>query len=247
VVAGFAGCSSIPVTYCLEPRQGIPFARNKAVENAFGDYIVFIDDDEVPTPRWLLTLLTACERFRVDGALGPVRPYFPEDAPDWIRKGKFYDRPSYPTGFIIDWRKGRTGNVLLKASLVKSCEQPFRPEFRTAEDQDFFRRMIEKGHVFVWCEEAVAYEFVPDTRWKRKFMLKRALLRGATSIAHPTFGIIDIAKSVIAVPAYMLALPFALVCGQRWFMTYLVKTFDHLGKLLALAGIKPVTEQYVTE
>jgi succinoglycan biosynthesis protein ExoM len=247
VVSAFADSSAIPIKYCVEARQSIPLARNKAVENAHGDYIAFIDDDEFPTKWWLLTLLAACEKYGVDGVLGPVRPYFSDGAPDWVRRGKFYDRPSYPTGLIIDWRKGRTGNVLLKRVVVKSSLQPFRPDFRTGEDQDFFRRMIEKGHTFVWCNEAVAYEIVPEIRWKRKFMLKRALLRGANSLAHPTFGVVDIAKSIIAIPAYTAALPFALLWGHHRFMTVLVKTFDHLGKLLALIGVKPVTEQYVTE
>lgn len=247
VVSAFAKSSSIPVRFCVEPRQGISLARNKAVENAHGEYIAFIDDDEFPTNRWLLTLLATCQKYAVDGVLGPVRPYFNQEPPKWIRKGKFYDRPSYPTGFVIDWRKGRTGNVLLKAALIKSCQHPFRPDFRTGEDQDFFRRMIEKGHTFVWCDEAVAYEVVPEIRWKRTFMLKRALLRGANSLAHPTFGAVDIAKSVVAVPAYVAALPFALLWGHHRFMTLLVKTFDHLGRLLALIGVKPITEQYVTE
>lgn len=247
IVSAFAASSLIPVRYLVEPRQSIPLARNKAVRNAQGEYIAFIDDDEFPTTRWLLTLLGTCERYGVDGVLGPVHPYFSEEPPGWLRKGKFYDRPSYPTGFVIDWRKGRTGNVLLKAELIKSCDQPFRPDFRTAEDQDFFRRMIEKGHRFIWCDEAAAYEFVPEIRWKRKFMLKRALLRGANSLAHPTFGVVDVAKSIIAIPAYTAALPLALLWGQHHFMSLLVKTFDHVGRLLAVVGVKPVTEQYVTE
>jgi succinoglycan biosynthesis protein ExoM len=247
VVSAFANSSAISARYCVETRQSIPLARNKAIEYAQGDYIAFIDDDEFPTNQWLLTLLVTCEKYGVDGVLGPVRPYFSEGAPAWVRRGKFYDRPTYPTGFVIDWRKGRTGNVLLKSALIKSCDEPFRPDFRTAEDQDFFRRMIEKGHRFIWCEEAVAYEFVPEIRCRRSFMLRRALLRGATSLAHPTFGAVDIAKSMIAIPAYTAALPLALLWGQHHFMSLLVKTFDHLGRLLALIGVRPVTQQYVTE
>jgi len=246
-VSAFAAESMIPIRYCVEPQQNISLARNKAVENADGDYIAFIDDDEFPTNRWLLTLLTTCKKYGVDGVLGPVRPYFDQEPPKWVRRGKFYERPSYPTGFLIDWRKGRTGNVLLKASVIKSCPQPFRPDFRTGEDQDFFRRMIAKGHAFVWCDEAVAFEVVPPIRWQPRFMLRRALLRGANSLAHPTFGAADVAKSVLAVPAYTAALPFALLWGHHRFITLLVKTFDHLGKLLALIGVRPVAEQYVTE
>ena len=57
----------------------------------------------------------------------------------------------------------------------------------------------------------------------------------------------SIAKSLIAVPAYLLVLPFSLVLGQHMFMTLLVKMFDHLGKLLAVLGINPIKEQYVTD
>jgi hypothetical protein len=51
----------------------------------------------------------------------------------------------------------------------------------------------------------------------------------------------------LAVPAYVLSLPFAFVLGQAKFMAYLVSLFDHLGRLLALLGINAIREQYVTE
>ena len=247
VTLDFAAESHIEIRYCVEPRQNIALARNKAVENARGDFLAFIDDDEFPGKRWLLTLFKACNDYDADGVLGPVRPYFDKDPPKWVVKGKFYERPTYRTGLVIDWRKGRTGNVLLRRRIFAPGGQAFRPSFLTGEDQDFFRRMIEKGHSFIWCNEAVAYEVVPPIRWKRTFLLRRALLRGAVSVVHPAFGPRQIAKSVIAVPVYAAALPFALVLGHHRFMTLLVKLTDHLGKLLSLLGINPIRESYVTE
>jgi glycosyltransferase involved in cell wall biosynthesis len=247
VVSAFAANSTLSVTYCVEPRQNIALARNKAIEHARGDFVAFLDDDEFPITCWLLTLFEACTAYGVDGVLGPVKPHFDEEPPRWVVQGNFYNRATYPTGFVIDWTKGRTGNVLLKTQLFDGGGQPFRPECRTGEDQDFFGRMIAKGHVFIWCNEAVAYELVPPIRWKRTFMLRRALLSGAASCVHPAFGGGDIAKSVIAVPAYAAGLPFALVLGQGRFMTLLVKLFNHLGLLLAVVGINPISEPYVTE
>jgi succinoglycan biosynthesis protein ExoM len=238
---------SIPIRYCHEPRQNIALARNRAVQNAEGDFITFIDDDEFPTRRWLLTLLAACRDFDADGALGSVKPHFHEAAPQWVVRGGFYDRPSYPTGLVVDGSKGRTGNTLLKRSLFDGDPQPFRPEFLTGEDQDFFRRMIAKGHKFVWCDEAVAYEIVPPIRWRRSFMIRRALLRGAVSVLRPNFGVGAVVTSVAATVIYGLILPFALVLGQRWFMTYLIKSCDHWGRLLATIGIKPIRAPYVTD
>ena len=247
IVKSFVESRSISVKYCVEPEQNIALARNRAWEAADGEFVAFIDDDEFPIGEWLLTLFTTLGRYEVDGVLGPVKPHFDEKAPRWVVSGGFYDRPSYPTGFVIDWRKGRTGNVLLRKSIVTSKGELFRPEFRTGEDQDFFRRLIERGHVFVWCHEAMAYEVVPPVRWKRTFMLRRALLRGAVALRHPTFGIRDIANSLIAIPTYTAALPFALLWGQGRFMVLLVKLFDHLGRLLAAVGLNPVRDAYVTE
>jgi succinoglycan biosynthesis protein ExoM len=247
VVTDFLAASAISVKYCLEPRQNIALTRNKAIENAEGDFVAFIDDDEFPTKRWLLTLYNACNEYSVDGVLGPVNRHFDEPPPDWILKGDFYSRATYPTGYVIDWRKGRTGNVLLKRGIFPTDELPFNSEFRNGEDQDFFRRMIERGHKFIWCDEAVAYEVVPPLRWRRTFMLRRALLRGAMEPKTATFGARDVLKSAIAVPIYAVALPFALVLGHHKFMRLLVSLCDHLGKLLACVGINPIKESYVTE
>ncbi|HXY51050.1 MAG TPA: glycosyltransferase family 2 protein [Terriglobales bacterium] len=247
VVEEIADRATIGIRYYVEPRQNIARARNKAIENAPGNFVAFLDDDEFPTKRWLLTLMEARQKYGVDGVLGPVKPHFEQAPPRWVVEGRFYERPTYPTGYVIDGRKGRTGNVLLRRELFSACEEHFRPQFQTGEDQDFFRRMIEKGYVFIWCNEAVAYEVVPPARWTRAFMLKRALLRGANALLHPTFGAVDIVKSLIAIPTYLAILPVALLSGQARFMRYLVKIFDHLGRLLALVGIHPIREAYVLE
>jgi glycosyltransferase involved in cell wall biosynthesis len=247
VVTAFEAASEVPVTYCVEPRQNIALTRNTAVENAHGDFVAFIDDDEFPIKRWLVTLFNACDKYGADGVLGPVNRHFDEPPPKWIIKGDFYSRATYPTGFVIDWRKGRTGNVLLKRGIFPTDEPAFNSEFRNGEDQDFFRRMIERGRKFIWCDEAVAYEVVPPIRWKRSFMLRRALLRGSMEPKTATFGARDVLKSVIAVPMYTVALPFALALGQHRFMRILVSLFDHLGKLLAFVGINPIKESYVTQ
>jgi succinoglycan biosynthesis protein ExoM len=247
VVTAFAAVSSIPVSYCVQPQQNIALARNTAIEHAKGDFIAFIDDDEFPTRGWLLHLFETCTRYEADGALGPVKPHFDDVPPAWVLDGGFYHRPTHPTGFVIDWRTGRTGNLLINRRILAAEAEPFRPEFLSGEDTDFFRRVIAKGHRFVWCNEAVVYETVPAGRWRRTFMLRRALMRGRMSLLHPTGRLLAIAKSVVAVPAYLAALPFALVAGQSKFMVCLVKLFDHAGRLLALFGLNPVREPYVTD
>jgi glycosyltransferase involved in cell wall biosynthesis len=247
VVAQESKDSPIKINYCAEPRQNIALARNTAIANATGNYIAFIDDDEFPSDDWLLLLLQACTTYGAHGVLGPVRPHFEQAPPRWIKAGSFFERPEHKTGFVIDWTEGRTGNLLFRRNILNGISEAFRPEFGSGgEDRDFFRRLIGRGMVFVWCNEAVAHETVPPIRWKRGFMLRRALLRGKMALNHRRSAG-DLAKSVIAVAGYTTVLPLFLLAGQHVFMKYAIKVFDHLGKLLALVGLNPVKETYVTE
>lgn len=235
------------LTYCVEPQQNIALARNKVVATACGEYLAFIDDDELPCEQWLVTLFTACNRYDVAGVLGPVKPYFEGNPPKWVIDGRFYDRPSYPTGYVIDGSKGRTGNVLLRRHIFADEAVPFRPEFRTGEDQDFFCRMITKGHTFIWCHEAIAWENVPPVRWRRRFVLKRALFGGAMSLRHQTCGTVCVLTSFLAVPLYAVILPLQLVRGQGYFMDSASRLVHHCGRILALFNVNLVKEAYVTQ
>jgi glycosyltransferase involved in cell wall biosynthesis len=247
IVTEMARGADIRIQYCVEPQQNIARARNKAVAQSAGDFVAFIDDDEFPAPCWLLNAYNACVRFGVDGVLGPVERHFEEDPPEWLVRSRLYQRPRHETGFVMAWRECRTGNVLLKGEILRGAEEPFRPEFRAGEDQDFFRRMIDASRVFIWCDEAVVYETVTPSRWKLSIMMKRALLRGATAALQPTCGARQIIKSLIAIGIYTAVLPFAAILSHMWFMTFAIKLCDHVGKVAAFAGLNPIKAEYITD
>ena len=119
VVDEFAAAGSpMRVRYCVQPQQNIALTRNTAIAHADGDFIAFIDDDEWPIRRWLLTLFTACRDCDADGALGPVKPHFDEPPPTWVITGKFYARKV--GGFAADFARWivshfATGQLLMLA------------------------------------------------------------------------------------------------------------------------------------
>jgi succinoglycan biosynthesis protein ExoM len=108
---------------------------------------------------------------------------------------------------------------------------------------DFFRRAIEKGFTFVWCDEAEVFEFVPASRCTRRYLLRRAILRGSNFPKHPTDRMKNALKSLVALPCYTVALPVLAIVGHHVFITYLIKVLDHGSRLLAFAGLPLVTER----
>lgn len=129
VVQSIQQMSSFEVKYCVESIKNIALARNRAVENAKGDFIAFIDDDEFPANDWLLNLYAARSRFEADGVLGPVKPYYEEKCPKWIVKGRLCERESHPTGTIMSATDSRTGNALLKRDIFDDADNRFDSEF----------------------------------------------------------------------------------------------------------------------
>lgn len=234
--------SQIKIEYHVEPVQNISLARNKAVQHADGEFVAFIDDDEFPVKKWLLLHFKAIHQFQCDGILGPVIPFYEIEPPAWVKKGSFYNRPVHDDGIVLKWNETRTGNAFLKREIFFKCENKFKPELGSGgEDREFFRRMIEQGYIFKWCNEALVYERIPPERLKRSFMLRRALLRGK----NPSLGRTNLLKSFLAVPVYTIILPFSLFFGHHQFMNILIKNFDHIGRILNFLNLNFIKEKYL--
>lgn len=238
--------SAIHIEYFCEPDQNIALARNKALANSKGNLIAFIDDDEFPERTWLFNLFKALKNYGADGILGPVIPHFEIKPPSWVIKSRLFDRPTLPSGHVLKWTETRTGNVLLKKEIISKVDKWFDPAFGSGgEDRDFFKRLIDNGHRFIWSNESYVFETVPPHRWNRIILLKRALLRGKMSFKRAKSKPLSVLYSLMAVTIYLPCLPLFVVLGQNYFMIYLIKIFDHIGKLAAFLRINLVKEKYV--
>jgi succinoglycan biosynthesis protein ExoM len=170
----------VAISYAIEPEQNIALARNRAVATARGDYVAFIDDDEEPDRNWLSELHKAITQSDADGIGGPVLPRFSPEFPDWLRRSGLFDRPRWKTGFRIPAAECRTGNFLLRTSLLHKWPGPFNAAFgRTGgEDSDLFRRLESTGSVFRWANDAIVYEFQDASRASLRWHMKRAYRSG---------------------------------------------------------------------
>ena len=245
-VRQFQSNSEINIIYDYEPEQSISLARNRAIKNATGNFIAFIDDDEIPESTWLLSHYQTYKKFQINGVLGPVKPFFKEPPPKWLIRSRLCERRSFVTGTMLrDTKYMRTGNLFFSRRILGDIASPFDPKFgRTGgEDTDFFSRMLHEGYFFVWCNEAQVMEEVPRERQKLGYYVRRALVRGVSEAEIQPLFSYGTMKSLIAVPIYTLTLPFLILLGYHLFVKYLIKDCDHIAKLFAQCGIKLVRER----
>lgn len=248
-VVEYARRSAVRVTYDNEPVQNIALARNRAVRAAKGNLLAFLDDDELPVDDWLLQLYQALRRSGAAGVLGPVRPHFPPDAPAWLAKSGLCERPSYASGTVLNYLQTRTGNALIDRRIIREEDVPFPPERgRTGgEDIAFFRTMMDRGHAFIWCQEASVHEIVLPERFRRAFYIQKSLriggLSGAKLRESGAGRWLVLFKSGCAAAGHGFLSVAGLLLGQHVFMRNATKTVYHVGRMAGGVGFVPIRER----
>lgn len=233
----------LDITYSIESVQMIAAARNHALQLARGNYIGIIDDDEFPPPHWLITMYRAIQTFEVDGALGPVIPFFEQQPPSWLIKSQLCERPVNRTGTLLSWDQTRTGNVLLKKHVFDEHQIYFDLKYRTSgSDKEFFREAMKLGYRFVAVQEAPVYEAVPPERQTKSYYLRRALLQASNErkyrapLLHGISKVLLPIKAFTALIVYTLILPFCFFLGSHVLIKYSAKCAYHLSWLLTMLG-----------
>jgi glycosyltransferase involved in cell wall biosynthesis len=237
-VEAFRRTGTLRVEYEIEPRQNISMARNRAVGGVKSDFIAMIDDDEVPVSNWLSLLLSHAESNSADGVLGPVHPLYPEGCPAWLKRSGLCDRPTHPTGKVLNFGETRSGNGMVRTALFAGESEPFKVAFGCSggEDIDFFRCKMAEGRRFIWCNEAEAYERVPEDRWQLGYYLRRQFrLGGLLGERHP--GVKSLLSSSGRVLAHFAFALIGLPMGKHFYGKRLARLCYHAGYVLTVVGL----------
>ncbi len=167
------------VRYQHEPTPGIAAGRNRALDEAAdADLMIFIDDDERPSPTWLSSLLAAYRATAPAAVVGPVVSVMAVPLDPWVEAGRFFDRRRLRTGTPID--VAATNNLLLDMAVVRRLGLRFDAAFGLSGGSDtlFTRQLANSGAAMVWCDEAIVTDVVPADRTTRQWVLHRARRSG---------------------------------------------------------------------
>lgn len=170
--------------YVHETGPGPAHARNRAVAEARGELLAFLDDDETAAPNWLSALIGTLETSNADAAFGKVEARF--DLPP-ARHGSFaaeiYSRDIHvASGADVGARHAGlgTGNSIYRVSRCFAEAEPFPAKVATSggEDTVFLRRLVSAGRRLAWAPEAIALEHVPADRVRPDSLRARRFRQG---------------------------------------------------------------------
>jgi glycosyltransferase involved in cell wall biosynthesis len=179
IVEDFKSYSNIPILYYLEKKQGICYARNRAVKEANGsDFCIFVDDDQIVDKNWLCELLSCQEFFQSDGVYGSNPPLFEFPIKPCVMK---FHTPNY-SNYGTKLKSAPTNCLLMKKKILDKFIEPFdlRLNQLGGEDTLFTSQIVKQGATIISNPRAIAYEVIPEERATSSYILKRSYRNGNT-------------------------------------------------------------------
>lgn len=238
----FRQTSNLDLCYLVESEQNIALVRNLSITQAAGEWVAFIDDDEMVEPVWLSKLISTQMETGADAVLGPVLPVFSQSASKWIKMGKFLERPRQKTKSLIT-KDTRSGNVLIKKKLFETFQFDLDFGLTGGEDTELFQRILQSGAKFVWCDEAIVKEWVPQERCNVQWILRRGFNGGLVhtkiklkQIKNGKVVSFVLLKSLGITLACVGLLPIVLIFGRIATVRLLRKIAVQIGHMYVLFG-----------
>ena len=202
------------LTYALEKEPGIPFARNRAAQEAINisaDLLLFVDDDEEVDIKWLENIIAGYRNSDAKLIGAPLRAKKPKKKLNMIQNLMFKNinnryqkkekRASSKTaqggtpGVTIV-----TNNWLAETTLFSKHNIWFDESMRHTggTDSKFYAEVIEKNIPTAWVTDAYVYETISEDRLSFVYQYERARDQSNTNFRRKNKGNVRLNLMVLA-------------------------------------------------
>ena len=187
---------ALPLRMVMEPEAGLSRARNRAIDVAQGEWLIWTDDDVLVNPGWLASYWAAIHGMP-DASFfgGPVNPWFEKSPASWITASWKTISPVFAVRqlgdevFTFDRRLIPFGaNFGLRLAVQK--EYRYDPELGrkekemlSGEETVVLRQMMADGHRGYWLPTASLEHFIPVQRLTLDYVKQYYHGLGQTAVA----------------------------------------------------------------
>ncbi|HEY9653252.1 MAG TPA: hormogonium polysaccharide biosynthesis glycosyltransferase HpsE [Coleofasciculaceae cyanobacterium] len=186
-----------PLRYCFEPKQGAAFARHRAIKEARGTLVGFLDDDNIPAPDWAVAACTFAQGYPKAGAFSSrIQGVYEVPPPEnFERLAPFLaitDRGCEPLPYERHKKvlPPSAGLVVRKQAWLESVPTQqvltgrTKDSMLTSEDLEMLSHMQVNGWE-IWYNPAMQIDHkIPHWRLKREYLIP--FMRGIGLSRHVT-------------------------------------------------------------
>ncbi|MDQ6421395.1 glycosyltransferase [Paenibacillus sp. LHD-117] len=214
VVQEVGRMTSIPIIYVYEERLGLSVARNRAIREAKGDYILFLDDDAAASKNWIEGIVSVFESDpRIGCVGGKIDPAWEGAEPAWLlpENRTLYTILDYSQE-IVEMKKPAIpfgANVAFRKSVFDTL-RPFREDLGrvgsnllSSEEAELIDRIRSRYTVYYTPYAWVRHK-IPHSRVSRKWLLRRIYWQGVSSAVSSERKTGIFVKSVLKVPVFLV-------------------------------------------
>lgn len=162
--------------YFVETEQGLSAARNKAIKEARGDVLVYIDDDALVDSWYLTTIYDYMSAHpEISAVGGPIIPLYETAEPKWMTrftkellcgylyfgdKERTFPGERYPGGGNAAYR----AEVFQKVGLFNTALGRKGNNLMGAEEKDIFDKMKSQGMRFMYLPKMILHHIIPQKK-----------------------------------------------------------------------------------
>ncbi len=149
------------IKYIYQKNQGVSAARNNAIENAAGEYLAFLDSDDLWEPRKLEKQIGRLKSTGMEGCYCGYRMFCGDEMGKAFPERYFEGRilPQVIMEKVSVW----TSTVVIKKSIVTNNNIAFRSGLNWSEDMEFFCKLMYICNFCCVRETLALYRQRPDS------------------------------------------------------------------------------------
>lgn len=174
--------ASVPVRGAYQEHRGISVARNRALEEARGEWFAWFDDDQLADPMWLKALLDVALENNCKSTGGVRLLKLPENCQRKLTKAcrrALGESEIWPEARPYGPKEGPPGGShLLHRSIVEQVGNYDQAFSLRGEDTDLYRRICKLGIVSWYTPKSICHHMIPADRLTREYFQVTALHDG---------------------------------------------------------------------